>query len=89
VRAQEPVAAAVVVTVPAHRAERVRAWLSVQPGWLVEPAASFGDGQLRGSRLLLLWDEWTLARHSASLRSIAPQPGSTTADPFVLPFAGD
>jgi hypothetical protein len=88
VRAQETTAR-VVVTVPAHRAEAVRVWLSAQRRFSVEPAASLGDGLLAGSRILLLWDEWTLARHSASLRSIAPKPGSTTADPFVLPFAGD
>ena len=90
VPAQEA-AAGVVVTVPAHRAERVRLWLAAQrEGVSVEPAASLGDGPLAGSRVLLLWDEWTLARHSASLQSSAPgAAGSPAAEPFVLPFAGE
>ncbi|HZN38031.1 MAG TPA: hypothetical protein VFD82_04465 [Planctomycetota bacterium] len=88
-RAQEATAR-VVVTVPAHRAEGVRAWLSAhRAGFVVEPAENLGEGPLSGSRLLLFWDEWTLARHSASLRPIAPRAGSPAAEPFVLEFAGD
>src|SRR5262245_2955758 len=81
----------VVVTVPAHRCVRVSVWLSAErEGCFVEPAPSLGDGTLAGSRVLLLWDEWTLARHSASLRSIAPEvAGSRAAEPFVLPFICD
>ena len=89
-RAQETTAG-VVVTVPAYRAESVRVWLAAQrEGFSVEPAASLGDGHLAASRVLLLWDEWALARHSASLRSIAPRAaGSPAAELFALPFAGD
>ena len=89
-RAQEPAPPAV-VAVPAHRAERVRDWLSGQrERFSVEPAAELGDAPLSGSRILLLWDEWTLARHAASLQPIAPQAtGLRATQPFVLAFAGD